>query len=92
MQFNFVVSSNAAYATLPAMRGRGIARRMAEHSLAEATRRGFSAMQFNFVVSSNKDAVHLWRRLGFEVVGQLPGAFRHPQLGPVDALVMFRRL
>ena len=84
--------ANAAFATDPAMRGRGIARRMAEHSLAEATRRGFSAMQFNFVVSSNEDAVHLWRSLGFEVVGRLPGAFRHPQLGPVDALVMFRRL
>jgi ribosomal protein S18 acetylase RimI-like enzyme len=65
---------------------------MAEHSLAEAARQGFSAMQFNFVVSSNKDAVHLWQSLGFEVVGPLPGAFRHPQLGPVDALVMFRRL
>jgi GNAT superfamily N-acetyltransferase len=84
--------ANAAYATLPAMRGRGIARVMAEHSLAEARRGGFSAMQFNFVVSSNKDAVHLWQSLGFEVVGPLPGAFRHPQLGPVDALVMFRRL
>ena len=84
--------ANAAYATDPAMRGRGIARRMADHSLAVATRRGFSAMQFNFVVSSNKDAVHLWQSLGFEVVGRLSGAFRHPQLGPVDALVMFRRL
>ena len=84
--------ANAAYATLPAMRGRGIARAMAAHSLAEAARRGFSAMQFNFVVSSNEDAVHLWQSLGFEVVGRLPGAFRHPQLGPVDALVMFRRL
>ena len=84
--------ANAAYATDPAMRGRGIARRMAEHSLAEATRRGFSAMQFNFVVSSNVAAVHLWQDLGFEIVGRLPAAFRHPHLGPVDALVMFRRL
>jgi len=84
--------ANAAYATLPAMRGRGIARGMVGHSLVEAARRGFSAMQFNFVVSSNKDAVHLWQSLGFEVVGRLSGAFRHPQLGPVDALVMFRRL
>ena len=49
-------------------------------------------MQFNFVVSSNEDAVHLWQSLGFEVVGRLPGAFQHPQLGPVDALVMFRPL
>jgi hypothetical protein len=30
--------------------------------------------------------------LGFEVVGRLPLAFRHPSLGYVDALVMFRAL
>jgi len=27
----------------------------------------------------------------FENVGRLPGAFRHPTLGFVDALVMFRK-
>ena len=84
--------ANAAYATDPSQRGRGIARRMAEHSLEAARARGFLAMQFNFVVSSNESAVHLWESLGFEVVGRLPGAFRHPRLGFVDALVMFRRL
>ena len=84
--------ANAAYATDPSQRGRGIARRMAEHSLEAARASGFLAMQFNFVVSSNESAVHLWESLGFEVVGRLPGAFRHPRLGFVDALVMFRRL
>ena len=84
--------ANAAYATDSSMRGRGIARRMAEHSLEEARRRGFVAMQFNFVVASNESALHLWQSLGFEVVGRLPGAFRHPRLGYVDALVMSRRL
>jgi len=49
-------------------------------------------MQFNFVVSSNATAIHLWQSLGFETVGRLPGAFRHPQLGCVDALVMSRKL
>ena len=49
-------------------------------------------MQFNFVVSSNESAVHLWQSLGFEVVGRLPGAFRHPHLDFVDALIMSRRL
>lgn len=84
--------ANAAYATDPAQRGRGIARKLAEHSLAEARDRGFSAMQFNFVVSTNATAIHLWQSLGFETVGRLPGAFRHPQLGCVDALVMSRKL
>ena len=32
------------------------------------------------------------RRNGFQVVGTLPGAFRHRQLGYVDALVMVQGL
>jgi ribosomal protein S18 acetylase RimI-like enzyme len=84
--------ANCAYVTDMALRGRGIARRLAEHSLEEARRRGFLAMQFNFVVASNESAVHLWQSLGFVTVGRLPGAFQHPHLGLVDALVMFRKL
>ncbi len=49
-------------------------------------------MQFNFVVSTNVRAVNLWGAMGFETVGRLPGAFRHPTLGDVDALVMYRTL
>ena len=33
-----------------------------------------------------------WQRNGFQVVGTLPGAFRHRQLGYVDALVMIQVL
>jgi ribosomal protein S18 acetylase RimI-like enzyme len=49
-------------------------------------------MQFNFVVATNDPAVALWTKLGFEVVGRLPRAFRHPKHGLVDALVMHRVL
>lgn len=49
-------------------------------------------MQFNFVISSNARAVALWESFDFEIVGRLPGAFCHPTLGYVDALVMFRAL
>ena len=49
-------------------------------------------MQFNFVVSSNLPAIHLWQKFGFATVGRLPGAFLHPRLGYVDALVMYRML
>lgn len=72
--------------------GRGVARAMCEHSLEHARRRGYRAMHFNFVVSSNTRAVKLWEACGFVVVGRLPGAFEHPRLGDVDALVMFRTL
>jgi ribosomal protein S18 acetylase RimI-like enzyme len=84
--------ANCGYMTAPAARGRGVARAMCEHSLAEARALGFRAMQFNFVVSSNAAAVHLWQSCGFAIVGRLPGAFVHPSLGEVDALVMHRSL
>ncbi len=84
--------ANCGFMTGAAAAGRGIGRAMGEHALDRARERGFSAMQFNFVVSTNQHAVKLWRSLGFAEVGRLPGAFRHPGLGVVDALVMFRTL
>ncbi|WP_410219020.1 N-acetyltransferase family protein [Paracoccus sp. (in: a-proteobacteria)] len=84
--------ANASFATDPEARGRGVARALVEHAKAWARDQGFRAMQFNFVVSTNADAVHLWQKAGFSIVGRLPDAFLHPQLGPVDALVMFQTL
>jgi ribosomal protein S18 acetylase RimI-like enzyme len=84
--------ANCGYATAPAASGRGVARSMCAHSLRRAEERGFRAMQFNCVVSTNERAVRLWQGFGFATVGRLPGAFRHPRLGFVDALVMYRPL
>jgi len=83
---------NCGYMTRADAIGRGIARQMCEHSLEHARARGYRAMQFNFVVSTNERAVRLWQSLGFEIVGRLPRAFRHPTRGYVDALVMFQAL
>lgn len=83
---------NCGYMTGAAATGRGVARAMALHSFEQAKARGFRAMQYNFVVASNTRAVGLWQSLGFAIVGRLPGAFDHPALGPIDALVMFRTL
>jgi ribosomal protein S18 acetylase RimI-like enzyme len=84
--------ANCGHMTARDAGGRGVGRRMCEHSLERARVRGFRAMQFNFVISSNERAVHLWKSVGFDVVGRLPLAFRHPSLGYVDALVMFMTL
>jgi ribosomal protein S18 acetylase RimI-like enzyme len=84
--------ANCGYITAPWATGRGVARAMCTHSLEHARARGFRAMQFNFVVSTNQRAVALWQSFGFEIVGRLPGAFRHPTLGFVDAFVMYRSL
>jgi ribosomal protein S18 acetylase RimI-like enzyme len=84
--------ANAGYMVDPAFRGRGLSVTMCEHSLDVARKLGFAAMQFNFVVASNAAAVRAWERCGFAVVGRLPRAYRHRELGFVDALVMFREL
>lgn len=84
--------ANAGFMVAPGARGLGVGRVMGEHSLGEARRLGFRAMQFNFVISINESAVRLWQQLGFKIVGTLPGAFRHAQKGFVDAYVMFRSL
>ena len=65
---------------------------MVEHSLDEARRRGFEAMQFNCVVSTNTAAVGLYERMGFAIVGRIPRAFRDSAQGSVDVYVMHRFL
>ncbi|WP_416398016.1 GNAT family N-acetyltransferase [Allohahella sp. A8] len=83
---------NCGYMVSSAARGRGIAATMCDHSQHIALELGFKAMQFNFVASTNEGAVSLWQRLGFDVVGRLPKAFKHPVSGYVDALVMYKWL
>lgn len=84
--------SNAGFMVSGKAAGKGVGRALCEHALLTAEARGFCAMQFNFVVASNRRAVKLWQRMGFAEIGRAPDAFQHSQLGPVDALVMYRRL
>src|SRR5947208_3526115 len=66
---------NCGYVVAERARGQGVATLMCENSQTEAKRMGFRAMQYNIVVSTNETAVRLWQKLGFEIVGRLPGAF-----------------
>ena len=72
--------------------GRGVGRALGEEALVWARASGFRAMQFNAVVATNTRAVALWRSLGFEIIGTVPEAFRHPTDGYVGLHVMYRRL
>ena len=83
---------NCGYMVAPAARGQGIASLMCQHSQQQALKLGYKAMQFNFVAVSNKAAIKLWHKLGFATVGCLPKAFLHPQLGYIDAMVMYKWL
>jgi ribosomal protein S18 acetylase RimI-like enzyme len=84
--------ANASFMVDPNAQRRGAGRAMGEHCLNEARSQGYEAIQFNYVVSTNTAGVALWEKLGFEIVGTLPKAFRHARLGDVDAYVMHRFL
>ena len=83
---------NCGYMVALTARGRGLATTMCQHSQQMAVQLGYHAMQFNFVAETNEGAVRLWHKLGFETVGRLSKAFKHPSNGYVDALVMYKWL
>lgn len=83
---------NCGYMVASEARGKGLATALCQHSQTIARQLGYQAMQFNFVASSNTVAVKLWQKLGFTIVGRLPLAFNHPNLGLVDAYVMYKWL
>jgi ribosomal protein S18 acetylase RimI-like enzyme len=83
---------NCGYIVSESARGQGVASRMCEHSQQVAVELGFRAMQYNLVVSTNEGAIRLWKKLGFEVIGILPEAFKSRSAGYVDALVMYKVL
>jgi GNAT superfamily N-acetyltransferase len=78
--------ANAGYFVLEAHRGLGLGRTLVEHSLQEAPRLGFDAMQFNLVFESNP-ARAMYRELGFLEVGRVPAA-----VDGEDAVVYWRAL
>jgi len=78
--------ANAGYFVVPALRGQGAGEALVRHSLDEARRLGFDALQFNLVFESNP-ARRLYERLGFEVVGRIPDA-----VDGEAAIVYWRRL
>lgn len=84
--------ANASYMTSPNHTGQGIGKAMALFSIEEAKRLGFLSIQFNLVVKSNERAIGLWRKLGFQIVGEIPDAFNHRQLGLTNAYIMWRAI
>jgi L-amino acid N-acyltransferase YncA len=84
--------ATASFMVAPAARSRGVGRALGEHALVWARSAGYTLMKFNAVAESNTRAVALWRSLGFEFLGTLPGGFIHPHLGPVGLHQMYRVL
>jgi len=78
--------ANAGYFVLSAYRGTGVGRELVEHSLDEARRLGFDAMQFNLVFASNP-ARRMYERMGFAEIGRVPAA-----VDGEDAVIYWRSL
>ncbi|MFI1801117.1 GNAT family N-acetyltransferase [Streptomyces sp. NPDC020379] len=87
----FPRAAEASFLVDPAHQGKGIGRALGEYVIDWSRAEGFRGIQFNAVVEANP-AVYLWRSLGFEVLGTVPEAFRHPEDGLVGLHVMHRRL
>ncbi|WP_433654077.1 N-acetyltransferase family protein [Nocardia sp. CA-128927] len=83
--------STASFMVYGEARGRGVGTKLCEQALGWAQGSGYAGMQFNAVVESNRTAVDLYRRLGFAVIGTVPGAFEHPTLGRVGLHVMYQQ-
>lgn len=84
--------ANGSYMVDATVRGHGVGAAMVVHSLRRAAELGFLGMQFNAVAATNVGAIALYERLGFDRVGRVPGAFRHPREGRVDLVVMYREI
>lgn len=78
--------ANAGYFVLMPYRGNGVGWSMVEHSMKEARRVGFDALQFNLVFASNS-ARAMYLKLGFQEIGRIPSA-----VDGEDAFIYWRSL
>ena len=68
--------SNASYAVASSARGLHIGEKLVKDCIAQAHIAGYKILQFNAVVRSNIRARHLYERIGFHLLGTVPGGFR----------------
>jgi GNAT superfamily N-acetyltransferase len=84
--------ATASFMVDPAKQGRGVGMALGSYAIEWARSRGYIGMQFNAVVETNESAVHLWQKLGFEILTTVPRAFNHSEYGLTGLHVMFKSL
>lgn len=77
-------------ATRPRARGRGVGGALLRATIAEATARGVTNLHLE--VRSGNEAVNLYRREGFDKVGERRGYYRGKQGQLFDALTYARKI
>ncbi|XVV09592.1 N-acetyltransferase family protein [Actinoplanes sp. CA-131856] len=81
--------STASFMVAAGARGRGVGTLLCRDAISWARSQTYAGMQFNAVAASNHAAVSVYQRLGFEILGTVPGAFAHPALGRVGLHLMY---
>lgn len=84
--------ANGGFMVSPQHAGKGYGTQMGAYMVNEARKAGYHGMQFNFVVENNEPSIRVWKKLGFEIVGHVPDAFRHSELGLMGVYIMYRKL
>ena len=84
--------ATASFMVAPDCRGCGVGTALCRFALDWARDREYAGMQFNAVVETNHSAVELYKRLGFNIIGTVPGTFEHPTQGRVGLHIMYRAL
>ncbi len=82
--------ANASFAVKTQERGRGIGRMLVEDCLMRAEKDGFRGLQFNAVVATNTTAIALYLKLGFKVLGTVPGGYRDKEGRYRDTLIFLK--
>lgn len=81
--------ATASFMVAAAARGRGVGTALCRDAVAWARSAGYAGVQFNAVVETNRAAVDLYRREGFDIIGTVPRSFSHPVHGRVGLHIMF---
>ena len=81
--------STASFMVAARARGLGIGTALCRYALDWARTNGYAGMQFNAVTETNRSAIEIYQRLGFAIVGTVPGAFEHRDLGRIGLHVMY---
>ena len=68
--------ANASYCVSSAARGQRVGESLVKDCLQQAREHGFKILQFNAVVETNERARKLYEKLGFNLLGVIPGGFR----------------
>lgn len=80
--------ANAMYAVKKEYRCKGIGTKLIKHSLEEAKKHGFIAMQYNSVVAGNP-SIGIYQKLGFEQVGIIKNGYKAEDNNFLDLIIFY---